>query len=333
VAIATSATVIASQALITGAFSLAMQSVQLGYLPRMRIDHTSIRQRGQIYIPAVNWTLMIACIALVLAFRSSSNLAAAYGVAVTTTMMITTLLLFVVMRDRWGWPLAATLPITLLFLIVDLAFWGANLLKIPEGGWLPLVVGAVVYLLMTTWKRGREILAKRLAETTKPFREYGPQIEKENPLRVPGTAVYMYSNPRGTPPALLHNLAHNKVIHETVLFVSVQTTDVPRVPLAQRIEVQPLQKGFTRVILHYGFRQSPNVPRDLTLLREHDLTLDLSTVSYFVGRERLLATDAPGIAPWRKRLFALMSRNARNATDFFGLPPERVVELGAQIEF
>jgi KUP system potassium uptake protein len=298
----------------------------------MRIDHTSVRQRGQIYIPSINWALMISCIALVLAFRSSGNLAAAYGVAVTTTMMITTILLFVVMRERWRWSLVVTVPITVLFLIVDLAFWGANLLKIPEGGWLPLVVGAIVFTLMTTWNRGRQILAERLKATTQPFREYGPKIEQEQPLRVPGTAVYMYSNPRGTPPALLHNLLHNKVIHETVLFVSVQTTDIPRVPLAQRIEVQPLQKGFTRIVFHYGFRQSPNVPRDLTLLREHGLTLDFSDVSYFLGRERLLTSDSPGMALWRERLFALMSRNARNATDFYGLPPERVVELGAQIE-
>lgn len=332
VMIATAATVIASQALITGAFSLAMQSVQLGYLPRMRIEHTSVRQRGQIYIPTINWTLMIACIALVLAFRSSSNLAAAYGVAVTTTMMITTVLLFVVMRERWQWPLAAAAPITLLFLTIDLAFWGANLLKIPDGGWFPLVVGATVFTLMITWKQGREILGQRLAASTMPFREFAVQIKEDKPVRVPGTAVYMYSNPSGTPPALIQNLAHNKVVHERVIFLSVQTEDMPRVPLAQRIDVRTLQNGFIRVILHYGYRQSPNVPRDLTLLREHGLNLDPATVSYFLGRERLLASQEPGMAIWREKLFALMSRNARNATDFFGLPPEKVVELGSQIE-
>ncbi len=332
VGLATAATVIASQALITGAFSLAMQSVQLGYLPRMQIEHTSIRQRGQIYIPAINWMLMVACIALVLTFRSSSNLAAAYGVAVTTTMMITTILLFVVARELWHWPLVAALPMTLLFLTVDLAFWGANLLKIPDGGWFPLAVGAIVFTLMITWKRGREILALRMVATTKPFPAFAAQLQQEKPVRVSGTAVYMHSHPVGTPPALLHNLTHNKVVHETVIFLSVQTEEIPRVPLAERIEVQSLKNGFYRIILHYGFRQSPNVPRDLTLAREQGLTLDFSSVSYFLGRERLLATEAPGMAIWREKLFALMSRNARNATDFFGLPPDRVVELGAQIE-
>ncbi len=309
-----------------------MQSVQLGYLPRMEILHTSIRQRGQIYIPAINWTLMVACIALVLAFRSSSNLAAAYGVAVTTTMVITTILLFVVARERWGWSLAVAIPVMLLFLVIDLAFWGANLLKIPDGGWFPLLIGAIVFTLMTTWKRGRDILRQRLSATTRPFREFAVEIMAGNPVRVPGTAIYMYGNPRGTPPALLHNLAHNKVIHEQVILLSVQTEDIPRVPFAQRVEVQPLKNGFSRVILHYGFRQSPNVPRDLTLVREHGLDLDLSTASYFLGRERLLASRTPGMAIWREKLFALMSRNARNATDFFGLPPDRVVELGAEIE-
>ncbi len=288
VIMATASTVIASQALITGAFSLAMQSVQLGYLPRMRIEHTSVRQRGQIYIPAVNWTLMIACIALVVSFRSSSNLAAAYGVAVTTTMMITTILLFAVARERWHWSLAAAIPMTVVFLIVDLAFWGANLLKIPDGGWFPLLVGAIVFTLMTTWKRGREVLSQRLAASTRPFRDFGPEIMAADPIRVPGVAVYMYGNPRGTPPALVQNLIHNKVIHERVIFISIQTEDIPRVPLAQRIEVQPLNNGFTRVILHYGFRQSPNVPRDLTLLREHDIILDLSTSQLFLGSGTLV---------------------------------------------
>ena len=332
VLLATAATVIASQALITGAFSLTMQAIQLGYLPRMQIAHTSIRQRGQIYIPAINWMLMVACIALVLSFRSSSNLAAAYGVAVTTTMMITTALLFVVARERWGWSLAVAIPLMLIFLVVDLAFWGANLLKLPDGGWFPLVIGLIVFTVMTTWKRGREILGQRLAASTRPFREFGVQLMAEKPIRVPGTAVYMYSNPTGTPPALLNNLTHNKVVHEQVIFLSVQTEEIPRVPLAQRIEVQPLKNGFARVILHYGFRQNPNVPRDLTLVRDHGLDVDLATVSYFLGRERLLATEAPGMAIWREKLFALMSRNSRNATDFFGLPPDRVVELGSQIE-
>ncbi|MBA3531260.1 MAG: potassium uptake protein [Ardenticatenales bacterium] len=330
--IATLATVIASQALITGAFSLTMQAVRLGYLPRVRIEHTSPEAIGQIYIPAVNWILMVSCVALVLAFRSSSNLAAAYGVAVTATMVVTTLLLTVVAYERWKWPLPATIAFLVFFLTIDLAFLGANLIKIPEGGWFPLVVGALVFIIMTTWKRGRYILRERLTESSVPFTDFVQQLPDSEIIHVHGTAVFMYSDPLGTPPALLHNLRHNKILHENVILLSVETEEVPHVPQTERVEVRALEDGFYQVVLHYGFREQPNVPRDLALTEAHGLKLDLEEISYFLGRERLLATERPGMAIWRENLFALMSRNARNATDYFCLPPDRVVELGSQIE-
>lgn len=332
VLIATIATVIASQALITGAFSLTMQAVQLGYLPRVKVDHTSVAEMGQIYIDRINWVLMVACIALVISFRSSSNLAAAYGVGVTTDMVITTLMLTLVAIERWKWPVPLALGLTGFFLIFDLGFWGANLVKIPDGGWFPLVIGAIVFVLMTTWKHGREILSERLGATTYSFRDFVKNVKTEEIIRVPGTAVFMYSNPTGTPPALLHNLEHNKVLHEQVIHLSIQTEDVPHVAQKERIELYDLGDGFYRLTLHYGFMENPNVPRQIALIREHGLEINMDEVTYFLGRERLFATEKPGMAIWRERLFALMSRNARNAADFFNLPPERVVEMGTQVE-
>lgn len=332
VVIATMAAVIASQALITGAFSLTMQAVQLGYLPRVAIRHTSAHERGQIYIPAINWVLMVACVALVLAFGSSSNLAAAYGVAVTTTMVITTLLLFVVERDRWGWPLPVALGLTLLFLVIDLAFLGANLNKTLAGGWFPLAVGAIVFVLMTTWKRGREILAQRLRVGTIPFAEFIEQVYAEDPVRVQGTAVFMSSNPKSTPPALLHNWRHNRVLHKRVILLSVQTKEQPRVPRAEKVSVAELGDGFFQVILSHGFMENPHVPRGLRMARHNGLELDMNEISYFLGRERLYATNRPGMAIWREKLFATMSRNSISATDFFSLPPNQVVELGTMVE-
>lgn len=332
VLIATVATVIASQALITGAFSLTRQAVQLGYLPRVAINHTSAEEIGQIYIPGINWLLMVACIALVIAFGSSSNLAAAYGVAVTTTMVITALLLFVVEREHWRWSSRKAIAFTAFFLLIDLAFWGANIVKIPAGGWFPLAIGAVTFTLMTTWKRGREILWQRLKAGTMPFTTFTERLRTDKYAHVPGTAVFMYSDPSGTPPALLHNLKHNKVLHEQVILLSVEMEEIPRVARKERIEVQHLENGFYRVVLHYGFLEDPNVPRDLGRVRRHGIDLHSAEVSYFLGRERLLASKTPGMAIWRENLFALMSRNARNATDFFRLPPDRVVELGAQVE-
>ena len=332
VAIATAATVIASQALISGAFSLTMQAVQLGYLPRVAIEHTSAREFGQIYIPGVNWALMLACIGLVLGFRSSSSLAAAYGVAVTTTMTITTVLLFVVMREGWRWSLPRAAVVMGFFLIIDLAFWGANLIKIPHGGWFPLVVGAIIFGLMATWKRGRQILTDRLAEGALPIELFVRDMGAQPAARVPGTAVFMYSNADATPPALLHNLKHNKLLHERVVFLAVITAETPHVPAEHRATVEDLGQGFHRLRLHYGFMEEPDVPRALAGLKDRGMEFKPMETTYFLGRETLIPSRRTGMATWRKHLFATMNRNARTATSFFGLPPNRVVELGAQIE-
>jgi len=332
VIIATAATVIASQALITGAFSLTMQAVQLGYLPRVPILHTSAEEIGQVYIAAINWVLMVACVALVVAFGSSSNLAAAYGVAVTTTMVITTVLLFRVERARWRWPMWAALGSTIFFLIIDVAFWGANLVKIPAGGWFPLTIGVAVLILMTTWRQGRSLLSQRLKAGTRRFEDFAQHLHFGKITRVPGTAIFMYSDPDGTPPALIHNLRHNKVLHERVILLSVATVEAPRVPLTHRMDVRSLGHGFYRIVLHYGFMETSNVMRDLALTAEHGLPLDLSEISFFLGSERLLATARPGMALWREKLFVIMSRNSTNAASFFSLPPDRVVELGTLVE-
>jgi KUP system potassium uptake protein len=332
VAIATAATVIASQALISGAFSLTLHAVQLGYFPRVAIDHTSAREFGQIYIPGVNWTLMFACIGLVVGFGSSSKLAAAYGVAVSTTMVITTLLFFVVARERWRWSLPLVLLVTGLFLTIDLAFWAANIVKIFHGGWFPLVVAAVLFGIMTTWKRGRLILRERLENVVLPADLFLHDVRGNSTMRVPGPAVFMYSDPAATPPALLHNLKHNKVLHERVVFLVVETENVPHVPPEERAKLEDLGVGFYRVTLRYGFMEEPNVPQALAALRGKGLELKPLETTYFLGRETLSPTNKPGMALWRERLFTVMHRNARTATSFFCLPPNRVVELGAQIE-
>jgi KUP system potassium uptake protein len=332
VGIATAATVIASQALISGAFSLTLQAVQLGYSPRVQIDHTSDREFGQIYIPAINWALMAACIGLVLGFRSSTNLAAAYGVAVTTTMTITTLLFYFVARERWHWSRGTALAVTAGFLVIDLAFWGANLIKIPQGGWFPLVVGALVFALLTTWKKGRQVLAERLRESAMPRDAFLTSIAGTTLHRVPGTAVFMFGDTSGTPPALLHSLKHYKVLHERVVFLAVETLAVPTVSLEERVQMRELGNGFWHLRLAYGFMEDVDIPRELGAIRAKGLTFKSLETTYFLGRETLIATKRPGMALWRERLFATMSRNARPATAFFRLPPNRVVELGAQVE-
>jgi KUP system potassium uptake protein len=332
VVLSTMAAVIASQALISGAFSLTMQAVQLGYSPRVEIAHTSETERGQIYIPAINWGLMLACIGLVLGFGSSTNLAAAYGVAVTTTMVVTTLLFAVVARERWQWSLAKVVPLAGTFMLIDLAFFAANIIKIPHGGWFPLVVGAVVFTLMSTWKKGRGIVAQRLHAGTLPPELFLQDVKNNSPIRVPGTAIFMYGDPNGTPPALLHSLKHYKALHQQVVFLGVSTDEVPHVGVADRVRVEVLGQGFFRITLRYGFMDEPDVPEALKLAKADGLDLRPGHTSFFLGRETLIATKRPGMAIWREKLFALMSRNARSATSFFRIPPNRVVELGAQIE-
>jgi KUP system potassium uptake protein len=332
VILATLAAIVASQALITGAFSLTMQAIQLSYLPRLAVEHTSSEERGQIYIPGINWMFMVACIALVLTFRSSSNLAAAYGVAVTTIMTTTTLLFFVVQRELWKWSLPVAFTFTAFLLAIDLAFWGANLVKIPAGGWFPLVIGIIGFTLMTTWKRGRHILAQRIRETTIPRSQLKQRLSEHELPRVPGTAVFMSNDPYTIPPALLHNIDHNKILHDTVIFVSVIVEDIPRVPPTERIELTHLGDGFYQINLYYGFMDQINLPRALTLARTEGLVFDALEISYFLGREHVLASKGAGMALWREHLFAFLSRNSRPATDFFRLPPNRVVEMGAQIE-
>ena len=326
--VATVATVIASQALITGAFSLTRQAVQLGYLPRMEIRHTSSDEIGQIYIPAINWILMVACVALVLAFRSSTNLAAAYGVAVTTTMVVTALLLFVIEKERWGWPMPVALAFTSFFLVIDLSFWGANIVKLHDGGWLPLAIGVVVFTIMTTWKQGRNILSKQLRTGTLPFTTFAQHLDADKIVHVPGTAVFLYSDPALTPPALLHNVKHNKVLHSRVVLLSIVTMEIPRVPSDERLSVEKLHNGFSRVVLRYGFMENPNVHHELI----QQLGIKSAEVTYFLGREKLIPTATPDMAIWRENLFALLARNAGDAADYFGIPADKTIEVGTRIQ-
>ena len=333
VVLATIATVIASQAVISGAFSLTRQAVQLGYLPRLDIRQTSSREIGQIYIPAVNWALLAACIGLVLGFQTSTNLAAAYGVAVTTTMAVTTLLFYVVARRTWGWSLWGTGALCAVFLVVDLAFLGANLIKIPDGGWFPLAVAALVFTAMVTWKRGREVLAERLEIGMLPLSTFLADPGVAKIARVPGTAVFMGGNPEATPTSLLHTVKHMKSLHETVVTLTVRTEEIPRVPEANRIRVEKLDHGFWRATVTYGFTDDPDVPAALALVDVPGLSFPPMQTTYILGRERVISTRAKsGMARWRERLFGLMSNNARAATAFFQIPPNRVVEMGAQVE-
>lgn len=332
VVLATAATVIASQALISGAFSLSMQAIQLGYSPRLEIDHTSAHAIGQVYLPVVNWTLMVACIGLVLGFRSSSNLAAAYGVAVTMTMVITVVLLFVVAKEHWQWPLPGCLLLCGGFLVIDGAFFAANIFKIPQGGWFPLVIGAIIFTLMTTWKRGREVVAAKLRVDAIPTEPFVHSIGEHPPVRVPGTAVFLHSRAGSVPPALIANLKHNHVLHERVALVALESEEVPRVHPATRVEMQPLGAGFYQLTLHVGFMDESNIPQMLENMVTTELGFDVRDTTYFLGRVTLLITDnKTGMATWRKHLFTLMSRNARSAALFFDIPPERVIEVGAQV--
>lgn len=333
VAIATTATVVASQALISGAFSLTQQAVQLGFFPRVTIVHTSKHTEGQIYIPEINTALLVACIACVLLFKSSTALAAAYGIAVTGTMGITTIVYYFVVTRSWHWPLWKALGLAGLFLVFDLAFFGANAAKFLHGGWFPITMAAILFVVMTTWKRGRRELAEAIKTSILPLDTFLLDVATVKPHRVRGTAVFMASNPDGTPPILLHHFKHNKTLHEKVVLLTIKNERVPEVGQEDRVAVVPRSEGVYQVTARYGFMEQPNVPRVLQLCRSRGLVINLADTSYFLGRETLLPTGRSKMARWRKGLFAFISRNARPATSYFGLPPNRVVELGMQVDF
>jgi KUP system potassium uptake protein len=347
VVVATMAAIVASQALISGAFSITHQAIQLGYCPRMTVRHTSEKEKGQIYLPEVNLALMVACLWLVFTFRSSSNLAAAYGIAVTGTMAITTILFSVVARERWGWSWLQVGVVAGLFLLVDLAFFSANIIKFAQGGWFPIAVGSVVFLLMATWKRGRTRLTGIMKDIALPMDLFLGDVVQRTPARVPGTAVFMTSHPGGAPPVLLHHVKHNKVLHEQVILMSIKTEEIPYVPEEERIEFKDLGQKFYTVVARYGFMESPDVPEVLRQLQSYGVAIRPLETTYYLGRETLIAESdrrkdgaalarvrlLPPLALWRKKLFVVMSRNAQPATAFFNLPPNRVVEMGAQIQF
>ena len=332
VVLATAATVIASQAVISGAFSLTRQAVQLGFAPRMVIEHTSAAEIGQIYVPAVNWGLMAATIALVVSFGQSSRLAAAYGIAVTGTMVTTTVLAYFVARDRWNWPLWLALLVCGGFLVVDLAFLAANMLKVADGGWVPLALAVAVYTLMATWKRGRELLQRRLAEITVPFDRFVHELGERPPHVVARPAVYMLASREGTPPPLVRNVRHNEALHDPVVILTLVTEEAPYVADPDRLDVSHPARGFVRVIAHYGFMETPNVPEIIGRLNAAGVALDPDDITYYLGRETVVPTELPGMALWRERLFAYMSRNAARAGGFYQIPSKRVFEVGTQVD-
>lgn len=333
IVLATLAAVIASQAVITGAFSVSRQALQLGYLPRMHVEHTSESQQGQVYMPRVNWGLMLAVMALVIGFGSSGNLAAAYGIAVTGDMVITTLLAGIVFHHMWGWSKLRTGLLVALFLTIDIAFFSANILKIPDGGWVPLAIGIVIFTLMITWKTGRTLLYQHLKNEAMALEPFIEAIGAHPPARVPGTALFMTPNPDGVPHAMLHNLKHNKVLHEKVVILTVKFLDFPHAPDEDRIEVEALPHDFYKVTMRYGFKDEPDLPRDLKLCAEKGLVLEAMDTSFFIGKEILIANENPEMAFWRKKIFIGLFRSAETITNQFKLPPNRVVELGSQVSF
>ncbi len=331
VILATAAAVIASQAVISGAFSVTQQAIQLGFVPRLRIEHTSASTAGQIYIPLINWMLMVMVILLVLFFRTSSNLTSAYGIAVTGAMTIDTCLLGVVLFRLWHWPKWAAVPLLALFFLVDGAYLSANLTKIPDGGWFPLLVGLIVFTILTTWAKGRQLMMARLREAAMPIKVFISSAAT-SATRVPGTAVFMTSSADGVPHALLHNLKHNKVLHERIILLTVKIADVPFVQLADRVHLDHLGHGFHRLVLKYGFMEEPDVPAALALVTGCGDKFKMMDTSFFLARQTLLPSAKPGMAIWREKLFAWMLRNAESAMEFFRLPTNRVVEVGSQVE-
>ena len=331
VLLATAAACIASQAVISGAFSVTQQAIQLGFVPRLRIEHTSASTAGQIYIPLINWMLLTMVILLVLFFRTSSNLTSAYGIAVTGAMTIDTCLLGVVLFRLWHWPKWAAIPLLGVFFLVDGAYLAANMTKIPDGGWFPLLVGFIVFTILTTWAKGRQLMMARLREAAMPIKVF-IESAASHASRVPGTAVFMTSSADGVPHALLHNLKHNKVLHERIILLTVKIADVPYYPVAERIHLEHLGHGFHRVVIKYGFMEEPNVPEALNLISGCGDKFKMMDTSFFLARQTLLPSAKPGMALWREKLFAWMLRNAESAMEFFRLPTNRVVELGSQVE-
>jgi len=331
VILATMATIIASQAVISGAFSVTQQAIQLGFIPRLRILHTSETAAGQIYIPLVNWALLAMVILLVIMFQSSSNLAAAYGIAVTGAMAIDTVLIGVVFFSLWKWPAWKSIPLLAIFALIDFAYFGANLLKVPDGGWFPLLVGAIAFTFLTTWAAGRALMLDRMKEASLPI-EVFIKSASSSASRVPGTAVFMTSSAKGVPHALLHNLKHNKVLHERIFLLTVKIEDVPYVPPEHRVETEDYSNGFFRIILRYGFMEEINVPRELASIKACGDSCKMMDTSFFLSRQTLIPSAKPGMAIWRERLFSWMLRNAESAMEFFKLPSNRVVELGSQVE-
>jgi KUP system potassium uptake protein len=332
VVLATAAAVIASQAIISGAFSLTQQAVQLGYSPRLDIRHTSADQKGQVYIPEINSLLLVATVALVLSFRSSTNLAAAYGMAVTATMVITTVLAYLVARDQWHWSRWRAGLVTAGFLSIDLAFFGANLAKIAHGGWFPLAVAAVVYTFMSTWSEGRRLVNQRLTVSVRPMDEFLRLLRERPPLRVPGTAIFMTARAEGIPPILVHHLRHNKMMHAQTVLLSVEILDVPEADASTAIDVHHLDAGLERVVIRFGFMEPPDVPAALVRAKVRGLVIHPDDTTFYLAHLTLFANDRIGMSGWRDKLFILMSRNARRATNFFRIPPDQVVELGIQLE-
>ena len=332
VLLATVSATIASQALISGAFSLTKQAVQLGCFPRLSIKHTSSREIGQIYVPLVNRGLLIMTIALVIGFGSSSKMAAAYGIAVSVGMVITTIMTYFAARQLWNWSVAKAAGIFGAFLVIDLAFCAANAAKIHDGGWVPLAICGAIFTLMTTWRLGRQILARRLRAQTAPFERFRENIKTNPPFRVPGTAIFMTGNIDGTPPALVHNLRHNKVLHQTVVLLMVRIEEAPHIEPAERVTVEKMDSNLYRMTIRYGYMQTPDVPAILAQRDEYGIDFDTSNITYFLGRETVLATEAEGMAIWREKLFAFMTRNAERATTFYCIPSDQVIEIGLQIE-